>query len=65
MTTANATCCDSLVRATTHSPNPLVNVSNFAPNPPWEVAIPARPTGPTALSVARNQTTSEPPRRQI
>eukprot|EP00969_Alexandrium_andersonii_P159003 7024938-Alexandrium_andersonii.AAC.1 len=24
------------------------------PPPPWEVTIPARPTGQTALSVARN-----------
>eukprot|EP00969_Alexandrium_andersonii_P173911 7687973-Alexandrium_andersonii.AAC.1 len=37
----------------------------YAPNPPWEVAVPARPTGQTALSAARNLHTSEPPILQI
>eukprot|EP00969_Alexandrium_andersonii_P223046 9851241-Alexandrium_andersonii.AAC.1 len=42
------------------SPDHQVRVRHFAPDSPWEVAVPARPTGQTALSAAQNPQKSEP-----
>eukprot|EP00969_Alexandrium_andersonii_P069991 3089281-Alexandrium_andersonii.AAC.1 len=42
--------CLSWVGAPTGSPNPPVKVRYVALSPPWEVAVPARPTGPKRAS---------------
>eukprot|EP00969_Alexandrium_andersonii_P054311 2390605-Alexandrium_andersonii.AAC.1 len=43
---------------TTRSLGPLVEVIALAPNPPWEVAAPARSTGQMPLSAPQNLQTS-------
>eukprot|EP00969_Alexandrium_andersonii_P366487 15468649-Alexandrium_andersonii.AAC.1 len=41
--------------------DPLIKFRCVARNPLWEVAVPARPKGRAALSMARSLPESEPP----